>query len=407
MTRTILVATDGTPAALGALRLAKELDATPGVQVHVIGVIEPVPVFDAGFMVVLPEMELFDSRRKALKEEIAGQVSRVAGQDHGWSISVQAGIPGPRIVALGEEVGAEAILLGLGRHGPMDRVFGTETALQVLRVSHIPVLAVPHDADRLPRSAVLGVDFSSFSHRAARIVLGLLREPWEMHAVHVLSGMEFLPTLSEDWREEYEGELRERMDELCGALPIPSGCETRIRVLEGDPSHQLMSFAKTKGAELLVVGSHGHSFVGRLLQGSVSTRLVRSAQIPVLVVPPPERSEEVMAEEAGEGETSPWVEELNQFTKLNAGRQTTLELDDPELGKQECGRNFPLWGVDYDAKKDRINIMLGRSGTVEGHLTHSLPAPQVVEITRDEEGRAEALKISFRTGKAVLRIHRD
>lgn len=407
MIRTILVATDGTPAALGALRLAQELDEAAGVQVHVIGVIEPVPVFDAGFMVALPEMELFESRRKALEEEIAGQVSRVSGHGHSWPISIQAGLPGPRIVALGEEVSADAILLGLGRHGPMDRVFGTETALQVLRVSHIPILAVPEETDRLPRSAVLGVDFSSFSQRAARVVLGLLREPWEMHLVHVLSGMEFLPTLSEDWREEYEDELRERMDEFSETLHIPPGCETRFRVLEGEPSQQLLSYAKSKGADLLAAGSHGHSFVGRLLQGSVSTRLVRSAQVPVLVVPPPERSEEVLAKENGEQGMTQWAEELHQFTKVNAGRQTTLELDDPELGKQDCERDFPLWGVDYDAKKDRINIMLGHSGTVEGHLTHSLPAPQGVEIVRDEEGRAEALKIRFRTGKAVLRIHRD
>jgi hypothetical protein len=118
-------------------------------------------------------------------------------------------------------------------------------------------------------------------------------------------------------------------------------------------------------------------------------------------------AEEVMAEEDGKPATVGWAEELNQFTKMNAGRQTTLELDHPDFGKQECGRRFPLWGVDYDAKKDRVNIMLGHSGTVDGHLTHSLPAPQGIEIVRDEEGRGEALKILFRAGSAVLKIHRD
>ena len=93
--------------------------------------------------------------------------------------------------------------------------------------------------------------------------------------------------------------------------------------------------------------------------GSVSTRLVRSSTVPVLVVPPVEPSEEVLAEgKAGHREDG-WVKELHGFTQANVGRRTTLELDDPELGVQECGRGFPLWGVDYDPKRDRVDIMLG------------------------------------------------
>jgi nucleotide-binding universal stress UspA family protein len=253
----------------------------------------------------------------------------------------------------------------------------------------------------------MGMDFSLFSHRAAQAALLLLGRPWEVHLVHVLSGMEFLPTLSEEWRGDYEAELLERLEEFSGNLQLPSGCEAHRHVLEGEPSQEILGFARARSAGLLVAGSHGHSFVGRLLMGSVSTRLIRSAQIPVLVVPPSEPSEEVLSEQDRAPEPKPWVKELNEFTKANVGRRTTLEVDDPEMGLQECGRNFPLWGVDYDRRKDRIDIMLGRSGTVDGHLTHSLPAPQEIRIQRNEEGRAEALHIRLRAGKAVLRIHRD
>jgi len=407
MSRTILVATDGTPASLGALRFAKAMENQKGCRVQLLGVVEPVPVFDAGFMVALPEIELYESRQDALRQEIAGQVEAVMGSRSSWPISVQAGLPGPRIVKHAEELGAETILMGLGRHGTMDRVFGTETALQVLRVSHIPVLAVPESFQDPPRSAVLGVDFSLFSQRAAQAAVGLLEPPWDVHLVHVLSGMEFLPTHSEAWRGDFEDEISDRLADFAESLPNPIGCETHLHLLEGEPSHEILAFAKGRGIELLVAGSHGHSFVGRLLMGSVSTRLIRTAQLPVLVVPPLERSEEVLAENEAEREMKSWVRELNEFTKVNIGRRTTLEVDDPELGRQECGRNFPLWGVDYDPKKDRVHIMLGRSGTVEGHLTHSIPAPQEIRIARREDGRAEALHIQFPRGKVVLRIHWD
>ena len=407
MSRTILVATDGSPASLGALRFAKALAEQKECRVHLLGVVEPVPVFDAGFMVALPEIELYESRQDALRQEISGQVEAVMGSRTRWPVSVKAGLPGPRIVKHAEELAAETILTGLGRHGPMDRVFGTETALQLLRVSHIPVLAVPESFQELPRSAVLGVDFSLFSQRAAQAAVGLLEPPWDIHLVHVLSGMEFLPTLSGEWRGDYEDEISDRLADLADSLPTPIGCETHLHLLEGEPSQELLAFAKGREIELMVAGSHGHSFIGRLLMGSVSTRLIRSTQLPLLVVPPLERSEELLAEKEAEREIKSWVRELNEFTKVNAGRRTTLELDDPELGRQECGRDFPLWGVDYDPKKDRIHIMLGRSGTVEGHLTHSIPAPQEIRIARREDGRAEALHIRFPRGKVVLRIHRD
>jgi nucleotide-binding universal stress UspA family protein len=407
MPKTILVATDGTPAALGAMRFAHALAKHEECRIEILGVVEPVPVFDAGFMVALPEVELYESRRDALREEIRRQVAAVTESPTLWNISVQAGVPASRIVKYAEDRGVDAILMGMGRHGTMDKVFGTETALQVMRISHIPVLAVPETFLGLPRSAVLGVDFSVFSQRAARAALGLLDPPWEAHLVHVLSGMEFLPTLSEEWRGDYQEELVNRLEELAEGLPNPPGCMTDVHVLEGEPSHELLAFARGKGAELLVVGTHGHSFVGRLLMGSVSTRLIRSAQVPVLVVPPVERSEEILTDEESRAELVSWVEDLNEFTKTNAGRRTSLEVDDPEYGSRDCGRNVPLWGVDYDPRRDSVDIMLGRMGTVEGHLTHTIPAPKEIRILRGDDGRAEALEIECRTGKVVLRIHRD
>jgi hypothetical protein len=176
--------------------------------------------------------------------------------------------------------------------------------------------------------------------------------------------------------------------------------------LEGEPAREVLSFVEGRGVEMIVAGSHGLSFVGRLLLGSVSTRLVRGARVPVLVVPPPEPPTELQGTVHGKL-THPWVVELAEFTQANAGCRTTLELHDPDVGVQECGKGFPLWGVDYDPRADRIDIMLGRSGTVEGHLTHSLPFPEELEVLRGEQGKDHALRIQLRHGQVILRIHRD
>jgi nucleotide-binding universal stress UspA family protein len=407
MSLSILVASDGSPAALGALRLAHLLSEEKASIVELFGVVDPLPVFDAGFLVAIPEMEIYEGRQGALRIELEDQLESITGSRDAWPIRVAAGLPGPRIVKRGQELGASLIILGLGRHRPVDRIFGTETALQVIRLSHIPVLAVPEQTSALPRSALLGVDFSHFSRRAALAAFSIMKPPWEAHLVHVLSGMEFLPTMSQEWRADYEEELAQRLHQVTRGLDPPGECRISTHILEGEPGHELLTFSRNRTTDLLVAGSHGLSFIGRLLMGSVSTRLIRHAHVPVLVVPPEELTEEVLSFPGAPGAKHAWVGLLDDFSRANAGRRTTLELVDPDLGSKECGLGFPLWGADFDPRKGRLDIMLGRSGTVEGHLTHSFPSPQDVQVELDKEGQATALRIRLPQGEVILKIHRD
>lgn len=83
------------------------------------------------------------------------------------------------------------------------------------------------------------------------------------------------------------------------------GVETRTHLLEGekDPSGAIIDFLdKARGVKFLVLGTHGHGFVGRHLLGSVTERVVREVArralpVPVLVVPSTQA-----AEESGPGE---------------------------------------------------------------------------------------------------------
>jgi nucleotide-binding universal stress UspA family protein len=376
-------------------------------EVEVVGVVAPVPVFDAGFMISTTDVELYESREESLRLEIRKQTQAAGEFGQGWPIRVESGVPAPRIVKSAEAMDADYIFMGLGEHKAMDRIFGTETALQVIRLSHIPVLAVPQNAEQLPDSAVLGLDFSPFSRRAVAAAAGLLRAPWEVHLVHVMAGTEFLPTMSDAWLHGYEEELELRLQYLGEQMSVPEGSSVHPHILEGDPAHQILTFAQERDLSLLVAGSHGLSFLGRLLIGSVSTRLVRGARTPVLVVPPDEPTAELFGHTDSTQSIHPWVEQLQVFSEANAGRKTTLELKSAQGPSQECGRGFPLLGVCYDPRRDRVEIMLGRIGTVEGHLTHSIPGPEEVVVTRDSRGRAESLNIRLKDDEVVLRVLRD
>jgi len=67
-----------------------------------------------------------------------------------------------------------------------------------------------------------------------------------------------------------------------------AGADASFLVWEGDAGDGIVAAAAAEGADLIVVGTHGRSTVGRFLLGSVSDHVVHRAGCPVLVVRPPD-----------------------------------------------------------------------------------------------------------------------
>lgn len=57
------------------------------------------------------------------------------------------------------------------------------------------------------------------------------------------------------------------------------------RVVEGPPAATILRHADSLHADLIVLGSHGHSVVGEMLIGSVAHSVTVRSRIPVLLVP--------------------------------------------------------------------------------------------------------------------------
>jgi nucleotide-binding universal stress UspA family protein len=63
-----------------------------------------------------------------------------------------------------------------------------------------------------------------------------------------------------------------------------AGVQAHIRLLRGDAVDELVAYADTIDADLIVVGSRGHGAIASALLGSVSRGILREARRPVLVV---------------------------------------------------------------------------------------------------------------------------
>jgi nucleotide-binding universal stress UspA family protein len=55
-------------------------------------------------------------------------------------------------------------------------------------------------------------------------------------------------------------------------------------LLSGEPASSIVASADERDVDLVVMGTHGRSGIGRLLLGSVTERVLRETTVPVLVV---------------------------------------------------------------------------------------------------------------------------
>ncbi|HET8681894.1 MAG TPA: universal stress protein [Micromonosporaceae bacterium] len=146
---------------------------------------------------------------------------------------------------------------------------------------------------------VVGVDGSEGGQRALHWAVEQARARHaSVRAVAAWSwdGIETMPPVAYSPAEERDRAwkvLRREIEELPAAAR--EGVSVSDEVVEGRPADVLTAAARD--ADLLVLGSHGHSRVWHAVLGSVSEECVRKATCPVVVVPVP-RSAPVPAEPA-------------------------------------------------------------------------------------------------------------
>ncbi|MFE5587167.1 universal stress protein [Kitasatospora sp. NPDC056531] len=138
--------------------------------------------------------------------------------------------------------------------------------------------------DSAPR-VVVGVDGSPSSHAALR---------WAVRYATQIGGVveavgAWEPPSHFGWSAPvvdvtFDRELAERRfaDQLHTVLGDDRPVRVRRSMVMGDPSDVLLD--ASQGAEVLVVGSHGHGGFTRALLGSVSTRCAQHACCPVVIV---------------------------------------------------------------------------------------------------------------------------
>lgn len=404
----IVVATDGLPQSRGALAMARALAARLHGAINVVAVHQSIAMMAPDGQLLL-DPNVTASLRADLTRRVREQCTRAAAESVPTEeFEVLNGEPARVINDVATNRHAQLIVVGMGRHELVDRIFGDETALKVARSAHLPVLAVPDGDFAVPRHAVVAIDFSEGSVRAARAALRLLAGDGVLELAHVVPRDRLL---FDAWvsQEEYMRFVRHSLTRFRARLAIPSSVRVEDVLLAGDPARELLSYAGRVDADLIAAGSHGHGFVTRLVVGSVTTKLLRMASCPVLVIP----ADGHQGDRSGAAtnatltlDASRWGEVLDDFTRRNGGRRTRLEVDDPDLGAQTQEGEYPLLGVTFDPVDQHIEIMLGELGAGEPHLSRSVAGVDSLDVLTDRDDQDVALRLRHGDGQTILTLIR-
>ena len=76
---------------------------------------------------------------------------------------------------------------------------------------------------------------------------------------------------------------REYLDRVAAGVQ-ERGITVQMVTIGGRPHYQIIQYAETNQVDLIVMCTRGHSGLSRWLMGSVSDRVVRGANVPVLLV---------------------------------------------------------------------------------------------------------------------------
>lgn len=82
----------------------------------------------------------------------------------------------------------------------------------------------------------------------------------------------------------YAEEAKKAVDHIARKFPYKN--TTKLTV-EGAPTEVIWKTARSKKADLIIMGTHGRRGLSHLFMGSVAEYVVRHSKIPVMVVPLP------------------------------------------------------------------------------------------------------------------------
>ena len=246
-----------------------------------------------------PQYHFFEEGKYA--DYIEGQLEEIRQKftpDHSVSTATVRGIsPAAGILDYLEQNPVDAVVMGTHGRSPLGRFFLGTVTEKVVRHAPCAVLTVAHhrmNYRNIPdyRKILAPFDFSEYSVKALLKARALaLKYQADLQVLHVLAP-QLQPFFYELWKisnvadlPKFEANAKRALAKSLGKLGL-KGLKVHVEDGTGDgrASEIIVKFAEENLVDLIVMGTHGLTGIERVLLGSTTERVVRTAPCPVLTV---------------------------------------------------------------------------------------------------------------------------
>ena len=213
-------------------------------------------------------------------------------QREGVSATAEASAETPveAVVGAAEKIGAGLIVMGTrGLTGIKHVVLGS-VAERTVRLAPCPVLAVKEDdGGGALRKVLAATDFSPTGEHACSVAASLAKQLGaELHVAHAFDipltvVTPYEVTIPDSLIRDSRAAARKKLDATAAGLRS-HGLEPKTHLTEVPAAPAIADLARELSADLVVVGTRGHTGLKHVLLGSVAERTLRLAPCPVLTV---------------------------------------------------------------------------------------------------------------------------
>jgi nucleotide-binding universal stress UspA family protein len=266
----ILVATDNSPFSADAVKVGIAMCAKAGAHLLMFTMVLTNPEYETLAPLLVQKAS---EEAKAHLDAIVVEAER---QGVAATPLVRSGdSPHAEIAAAAQELNADLIVMGQqGRRG-LARMMVGDATVRVIGSANCSVLSVPVGARMWQNRILLGTDGSRFSDAAAVSAAKI--------AHCCTAPITVVSALVPSHSEQRQQEGREAVARTTAQL-VREGLEVEGLAVSGEADEVIIKLAEDKGADLIVLGTHGRTGFGKSLLGSVSERVIGKAKCAVLVV---------------------------------------------------------------------------------------------------------------------------
>jgi len=291
--KNILWAYDFNKASHAAMTYAKELAKLFNAKLIAVNIVQTHPVlhYELPMDILDYVNELVKKKYKEVETKFQKLSKMIKEERIDFKYIIREGNANEEIIKIANEEQADLIIMGNNSEEEGNSTFIGSTVLKVIKSTHIPTMVIKKGARQLKIKRILiPTDLAKGYEKVFDLALEIAdkfnAEIYFLHIIEIYS-YEGIEKVHDRLMVEVSKIVQENTNALkkkAGKINIFEFARKSINATTG-----ILEFSKEKKIDLIIMGTHARTGVSKYLLGSVTEKIIRLSDLPVIAVFPYEK----------------------------------------------------------------------------------------------------------------------